>query len=178
MGWYRRRFKVPQEFPAGERVWLRFGAVDWRADVWLNGRKVAEHEGGYTPFEADISDAVDRAGDNVVVVRAFDPTDPNLPTGKQVGWYTPSSGIWQTVWLESRPKTHITAFRIVTKVEPASVHIKAEIAGLDQKEVSACSEVEGYEREAQSPRLLTRATRFGQGRSRQVDRHGRARSPA
>ena len=133
VAWYRRRFKVPNEFPTGERVWLRFGAVDWRADVWLNGRKVAEHEGGYTPFEADISDVVDREGENVVVVRAHDATDPNLPTGKQVGWYTPSSGIWQTVWLESRPKAHITGFRIVTKVQPASVQVKAEITGFDQK---------------------------------------------
>ena len=113
---------------------LHFGAVDWRADIyWLKAGKVAEHEGGYTPFEADISDAVKRDGDNVVVVRAFDPTDPSLPTGKQVGWYTPSSGIWQTVWLESRPKSHIAGFRILTKVQPALVQIKAEIAGLDQK---------------------------------------------
>ena len=76
VGWYRRRFTVPKDFPADQRVWLRFGAVDWRADVWVNGRKVAEHEGGYTPFEADISDAVNRETENVLVVRAFDPTDP------------------------------------------------------------------------------------------------------
>ena len=76
VGWYRRRFTVPKDFPPDRRVWLRFGAVDWRADVWVNGRKVAEHEGGYTPFEADISDALERDGENVVVVRAFDPTDP------------------------------------------------------------------------------------------------------
>ena len=79
IGWYRRHFTVPKNFPAEDRVWLRFGAVDWRADVWVNGRKVAEHEGGYTPFEADISDALRRDGENVLVVRAFDPTDPNLP---------------------------------------------------------------------------------------------------
>jgi glycosyl hydrolase family 2 len=133
VAWYRRQFRIPTEFSAGERVWLRFGAVDWRADVWVNGRKVVEHEGGYTPFEADISDAVERGGENVVVVRALDTTDPSLPTGKQVGWYTPSSGIWQTVWLEARPRTYIADFRIVTKIGPASVHVKAEIAGLDQK---------------------------------------------
>jgi hypothetical protein len=136
VGWYRRQFKVPADFPKGNHVWLRFGAVDWRADVWLNGRKVAEHEGGYTPFEADITDVVDRTGDNVVVVRAHDPTDPALPTGKQVGWYTPSSGIWQTVWLESRPKTYISDFRIVTRIEPAVVHVKAMINGLDQAKYS------------------------------------------
>ena len=61
---------------------------------------------------------VDREGENVLVVRAFDPTDPDLPTGKQVGWYTPSSGIWQTVWLEARPKTYISGFRIVATNPP------------------------------------------------------------
>ena len=96
----------------------------------MNGRKVAEHEGGYTPFEADISDAVERGGENVVVVRAHDTTDPSLPTGKQVGWYTPSSGIWQTVWLEAGRKRISPDFRIVTKIQPASVQVKAEIAGL------------------------------------------------
>ncbi len=73
------------------------------------------------------------AGENVVVVRAYDPTDPSLPTGKQVGWYTPSSGIWQTVWLEARPKTYIADFRITTKMQPASVSVNAEIAGFDRK---------------------------------------------
>ena len=133
VGWYRRVFKIPTEFRDGERIWLRFGAVDWRALVWVNGRKVAEHEGGYTPFEADISDAVVRGGENVVVVRVQDTTDPSLPTGKQVGWYTPSSGIWQTVWLEARPKAYIADFRMLTKIAPASVRVTAEIAGLDQK---------------------------------------------
>ena len=122
----------PRVFPSNERVWLRFGAVDWRADVWVNGRKVAEHEGGYTPFDADISDALTRDRENVLVVRAFDPTDPNLPTGKQVGWYTPSSGIWQTVWLEARPKTYIAGFRVVTAIEPASVRFSVDVAGFDK----------------------------------------------
>ncbi len=131
IGWYRRRFTVPKNFPTGQRIWLQFGAVDWRADVWVNGRKVAEHEGGYTPFEADISDALRPDGENVLVVRAFDPTDPNLPTGKQVGWYTPSSGIWQTVWLEARPKTYIAGFHVMTAIEPASVRFAVDVAGFD-----------------------------------------------
>jgi len=131
-GWYRRPFTVPKEFPPERRVWLRFGAVDWRALVWVNGRKVAEHEGGYTPFETDISDALKRNGENVVVVRALDPTDPGLPTGKQVGWYTPSSGIWQTVWLEARPRAYIGDFRIVTEIQPARVRMTVDLVGLDQ----------------------------------------------
>jgi hypothetical protein len=133
IGWYRRRFRIPKEFAPGFRVWLRFGAVDWRADVWVNGRKIGEHEGGYTPFELDISDSLDREADNVLVVRAFDPTDPALPTGKQVGWYTPSSGIWQTVWLEARPKTYIAGFRITTQIQPAKVQIFVDIAGIDRE---------------------------------------------
>jgi hypothetical protein len=129
IGWYRRRFTVPGDFRADHRVWLRFGAVDWRADVWVNARKIADHEGGYTPFAADISDVLNRKGENLVVVRAFDPTDPGVPTGKQVGWYTPSSGIWQTVWLEERPKTHIADFRIVTGLEPPVAKFTVDVAG-------------------------------------------------
>ena len=124
VGWYRRTFDVPDAFPDDHRVWLRFGAVDYEADVWVNGTKVAEHEGGYTPFEADVTDALnDDGAENVVVVRASDPTDPSLPTGKQVGWYTPTSGIWQTVWLEARPPTYIDTSSIRTEIDPAKVTI-------------------------------------------------------
>jgi hypothetical protein len=119
VGWYRRTFQVPDDFPEDEHVWLRFGAVDWQADVWVNGEKVAAHAGGYTPFEADITQVVKRGEDNTVVVRAFDPTDPSLPTGKQVYWYTPTSGIWQTVWLESRPEIYIAGFTILPEINPA-----------------------------------------------------------
>jgi hypothetical protein len=131
IGWYRRRFTVPKEFPADHHVWLRFGAVDWQADVWVNGRKVVEHEGGYTPFEADITDSMRRDAENTLVVRAFDPTDPALPTGKQVHWYTPSSGIWQTVWLEARPRTFISDFRVITSVQPAAAHFRVQVAGIE-----------------------------------------------
>jgi hypothetical protein len=134
VGWYRRRFRVPNSFPVDRRVWLRFGAVDWRADIWVNGKKVVEHQGGYTPFEADISDAIARDRENVVVVRAFDPTDPGLPTGKQVGWYTPSSGIWQTVWLEARPKTFISDFRIKTSTDPIKVSLTVDLAGSEDRQ--------------------------------------------
>lgn len=131
VGWYRRHFTIPQNFPAKDRIWLRFGAVDWHADVWVNGQKVAAHEGGYTPFEADITGVLRRDADNLVVVRAFDPTDPNLPTGKQVGWYTPSSGIWQTVWMEARPATYIAGFHLATTSQPAAVRFTVEVAGCE-----------------------------------------------
>ena len=93
---------------------------------------MAEHEGGYSPFEADISAVVRRDGDNIVVVRLVDPTDPNLPTGKQVGWYTPTSGIWQTVWLEARPRTYIAGFHLATSIQPASVRFSVDVANFDK----------------------------------------------
>ncbi|WP_158633579.1 sugar-binding domain-containing protein [Tautonia sociabilis] len=131
IGWYRRTFRVPDDWPEGRRVWLRFGAVDYRADVWVNGTKVAEHEGGYTPFEADVTDALaDGDGENVLVVRAFDPTARNLPTGKQIDWYTTVSGIWQTVWLEARPESYIAGFFIRTEsLDPARVAIDVTVGG-------------------------------------------------
>lgn len=129
VGWYRRTFEVPGDFPKGDRVWLHFGAVDWQADVWVNGKHVAAHEGGYSPFEADITEALKPGDKNTLVVRAYDPTDPSLPTGKQVGWYTPTSGIWQTVWLESRPQANITGFTIETKLEPAKVSLEVRFDG-------------------------------------------------
>ena len=176
VGWYRRHFTVPTEFPAGDRVWLRFGAVDWRADVWVNGRKVAEHEGGYTPFEADISDAVDRDGENVVVVRAFDPTDPSLPTGKQVGWYTPSSGIWQTVWLEARPKAYIAGLPDHDRDRAGrGSRSRRRSPGSTRRSISS-------RLKSKDPSVERRSETFepaeppGEPQDRQVDDRGRARS--
>lgn len=130
VAWYRRSFRVPADFPKGQHVWLRFGAVDWRADVWVNGQPVATHEGGYSPFEADVTEAVKPDAENVVTVRVDDPTDPSLPTGKQVGWYTHTSGIWQTVWIEARPRGHVGDFTVKTTLEPAEAHYEISFQGL------------------------------------------------
>ncbi len=117
--WYRRTFTVPAEDQQG-RMLLHFGAVDYRAHVWVNGQLVAEHEGGHTPFTADISAAL-RSGDaeQVVVVRAEDqPQDLAQPRGKQYWhpepgriWYHRTTGIWQPVWLEPVGNTFITTLR-------------------------------------------------------------------
>lgn len=131
VGWYRRSFEVPKDFPDDDHVWLHFGAIDYRADVWVNGEHVAEHEGGYTPISVDITKQIKRDGDNTVVVRAFDPTDPSLPVGKQVGWYTTTSGIWQTVWLEARPKAHIAGFTTRTEIDPAQITYSVQAEGAD-----------------------------------------------
>lgn len=130
VGWYRRSIEVPADFPRDGRTWLRFEAVDWHADVWVNGTKVAEHAGGYSPFEADITEAIVAGRPATVVVRAFDPTDPELPTGKQVGWYTPSSGIWQTVWLESRPRGYLGDVTVRTNPDLASATVEVVVRGV------------------------------------------------
>lgn len=109
--WYRRRFDPPK----GDRVLLHFGAVDYWATVWVNDVEVVRHEGGHTPFTADITHAL-RAQDNVVVVRAEDSlTDKTIPRGKQYWkeepegiFYTATTGIWQTVWLEPLPARDVT----------------------------------------------------------------------
>ncbi|MBQ7849376.1 MAG: MFS transporter, partial [Clostridia bacterium] len=109
--WYRRKVSFPKNFvqPNG-RTLLHFGAVDQEATVWLNGQQVAQHMGGYTAFSADVTVAIRPEGENELVVRVHDDTDASWHSrGKQKTerggiWYTPQSGIWQTVWMESIPK--------------------------------------------------------------------------
>ena len=119
--WYQRTFTIPASWRKNN-VLLHFGAVDWQADVWVNGVKVGTHTGGYTPFAFDITAAL-KKGENNLVVRVIDTTDKGYqPRGKQVSnpggiWYTPVSGIWQTVWLEPVPATHITDVRILPDID-------------------------------------------------------------
>jgi beta-galactosidase/beta-glucuronidase len=113
--WYRLAFELPQR---GARTLLHFGAVDYKARVWLNGRLVAEHEGGHTPFTADITEAL-IDGEQVLLVRAEDdPADLGKPRGKQDWllephsiWYPRTTGIWQSVWLEPVGATYIKTLR-------------------------------------------------------------------
>jgi hypothetical protein len=113
VAWYRRNFTVPKEW-RGKRIWLCFGAVDWHATVWLNGEKVGEHEGGYSEFRFDVTDKIRFDAPNLLVVRAVDFTDHETLIGKQVQWwYTSTSGIWQTVWLEATGQVCVKKFRII-----------------------------------------------------------------
>ena len=134
VSWYRRR--VTPEV-AGECLVLHFGAVDYQATVWVNGQKVAEHQGGHTPFSADLS-AVYLPGEELeIVVRAFDdPHDLTQPRGKQAWerephdiWYPRTSGIWQTVWLEARPATHLGSLVWTANVERWQIALGARIQG-------------------------------------------------
>ncbi len=126
--WYHVTFKRPKH-RAGERVMLHFGAVDWEAHVWVNGRKVGSHKGGYTAWSCDITDALNARGDNELVVRVFDATDSGFqPCGKQRSnargiWYTPVSGIWQTVWMETVNAHAITAVRSVADLKASAANV-------------------------------------------------------
>jgi hypothetical protein len=114
-GWYRRTFTIPSDWK-GKHAWLHFDAVDEEAQVWVNGQDLGTHHGGYSPFEFDL-DKVAKAGDTAtVIVRVVDSTDQELPVGKQTpGWYTYTSGIWQTVWLEARPEHYIKSFTLTPR---------------------------------------------------------------
>ena len=127
--WYQREFTVPSKWK-NQRVLLHFGAVDWKADVWVNDTKVGQHKGGYTPFSFDVTPAL-VSGNNTVVVKVWDPTDEGYqPRGKQVNkphgiWYTPVTGIWQTVWLEPVPEVHIENLKITPDVDKNRLLVEA-----------------------------------------------------
>jgi len=125
--WYRRTFQSSLD-KSSKRLLLHFGAVDWQAAVWVNGKQVGRHTGGYDPFTFDITDAV-VDGQNELVVRVWDPTDTgSQPKGKQVLrpggiMYTAVTGIWQTVWLETVPSLYIQSLKIVPDVDRSVVQI-------------------------------------------------------
>jgi beta-galactosidase/beta-glucuronidase len=126
--WYRRTFEVPGKW-RGQRVLLHFGAVDFEATVLVNGKQVAQHRGGYDAFSADITAALNSSGPNELVVVVWDPTDASTqPRGKQVRkphsiWYTPTSGIWQTVWLEPVNAAYIADLKITPDVDNSAVTV-------------------------------------------------------
>jgi beta-galactosidase/beta-glucuronidase len=139
--WYRRTFEAPQ-LEEGQALILHFGAVDYFAKVWVNGQCVVEHEGGYTPFSADVT-LVLGAGDQPqeIVVRAEDdPTDLAKPRGKQDWevqphsiWYPRTTGIWQTVWMEVVSKTYLQTLRWTPSLDRWEIHMGARTAGLRQE---------------------------------------------
>jgi hypothetical protein len=134
--WYRRTFQVPTAWK-GKNVLLHFGAVDWEASVYINGRQAGVHRGGYDPFYYDISDFLQGEGPQKIVIRVWDPTDGDnstQPRGKQVLrpsgiFYTAVTGIWQTAWLEPVPKVHIIRLKTVPDIDLQSVAVTAEVAG-------------------------------------------------
>ncbi|MFE2846131.1 PA14 domain-containing protein [Streptomyces scopuliridis] len=137
--WYRRTFTVPPNWRIGQdkRLNLNFDAVDWQSEVYVNGVKVTEHKGGYDRFSADVTDALKPGRTQELIVGVYDPTDAadgeNPPIGKQrldpSGiWYTPSSGIWQTVWMEPVAADHVGSLKLTPDV--AGEKLAVEVRGI------------------------------------------------
>lgn len=132
--WYHKNFKVPANWK-NQSVVLHFGAVDWETDVWINGIKVGSHRGGYTPFSFDITSFLSKGGNQKLEVRVWDPTDKGFqPRGKQVEnpegiWYTPVTGIWQTVWLEPVAPAHLTHLKTVPNIDGGNISVLASTLG-------------------------------------------------
>ncbi|MBN1789217.1 MAG: beta-galactosidase [Bacteroidales bacterium] len=128
--WYHRTFEIPPAWK-NYRVMLNFGAVDWKADVWINNTRIGSHTGGYTPFSLDITPFIVKSGKQELVVRVWDPTDEGFqPHGKQVNkpqsiWYTSVTGIWQTVWIEPVEQVHISQIKTIPDVDGSSVSVLA-----------------------------------------------------
>lgn len=132
--WYHRRFVVPATWK-NKKILLNFGAVDWKADVWVNDIKVGMHQGGYSPFSFDITPFLTREREQKLVVRVWDPTDSGFqPRGKQVNqprgiWYTPVTGIWQTVWIEPVDQVYFRHILATPNIDGNNITVKADIEG-------------------------------------------------
>ena len=131
--WYNTTFNIESNWK-GQNILLHFGAVDWKTEVWLNGVKIGSHTGGYTPFSFDITPFI--AGTTQqLTVKVWDPSNEGTqPRGKQVKnpegiWYTPVTGIWQTVWIEPVNKKNITTLKTTPNIDQNVISIKPEVAG-------------------------------------------------
>ncbi|MGV3504466.1 MAG: glycoside hydrolase family 2 protein [Adhaeribacter sp.] len=126
--WYKRTVKISKKL-RNKRLLLHFGAVDWECAVFVNGKKAGEHSGGFDPFSIDISSFLKKGDQQEIIVRVFDPTDDGpQPVGKQTKnprgiWYTPVTGIWQTVWLEAVPQAYIAALKPTPDVDQKRLHL-------------------------------------------------------
>jgi beta-galactosidase/beta-glucuronidase len=139
--WYRRTFEIPRRW-SGQNVWLHFGAVDWEATVYVNGRKMGTNRGGYSPFSFDITRELRPAAPQELIVEVFDPVDKGeQPRGKQALnpegiWYTSSTGIWQTVWLEPVPSVSISGLDLDPSPAGQSLAVTVNTSG-DAREYAA-----------------------------------------
>ena len=127
--WYHKNFQIPKKWKSKEII-IHFGAVDWESELWINDINVGLHKGGYDPFSFNITPYLRKGKNQKLELRVWDPTDDGFqPRGKQIKnpkgiWYTPVSGIWQTVWLEPVNYKHITNIHTTTDIDDSSVLIK------------------------------------------------------
>jgi beta-galactosidase/beta-glucuronidase len=131
--WYHRTFELPEGWP-GQQVMLNFGASDWETRVWVNGKEIGSHKGGYDSFTFDITEALKDKGHQDIMISVWDPVDQGTqPRGKQVLkpesiWYTSVTGIWQTVWLEPVSKDRIRSIQIIPDVDQNMLTIVADLS--------------------------------------------------
>ena len=130
--WYKRTFKIPNVWNK-KRILLNFEASDWETTVWIDGKEVGKHLGGYDPFTIDITQSLGNLKFHELLVRVWDPTDKGpQPRGKQVStpggiWYTSTTGIWQTVWIEPVNEAYISSFRTVTNADKGTISFKTDV---------------------------------------------------
>ena len=163
--WYERDFTIPSAWE-GQNILLHFGAVDWKAEVFVNGQRIGEHKGGYDSFSFDITPYLKKSGKQNLVVKVFDATDNSMqPRGKQCIinssiWYTPVSGIWQTVWLEPVNKTHIKDYYPVSNLDKSTITVDVKTANAYVRDVVEVKLLEGgigYNPETPSDKVIAKA---------------------
>jgi beta-galactosidase/beta-glucuronidase len=139
--WYKRSFKVPSAW-SSKNILLNFEACDWETTIWIDGHEVGKHRGGYDPFTFNITQHLEDRKIHELMVCVWDPTDKGYqPRGKQVSspggiWYTPTTGIWQTVWIEPVNESYISSFRTVTDADNATLTFKTDVKSESSKELT------------------------------------------
>jgi len=152
--WYKRTVSLPSHFK-NKKLLLQFGAVDWQCDVFVNGQMAGSHQGGYDPFTIDISSLMKRGAQQEISVRVWDPSDDGpQPRGKQVKnprsiWYTPVTGIWQTVWLEAVPQTYISATRQTPDIDKKTITVSSHVENLQSSDKIKISAWDGTQKLAE-----------------------------
>src|SRR4051812_29168820 len=138
--WYTRSFRLPESWK-GKKMLLNFGAVDWDCTVYINNKKVGQHIGGYDAFSFDITNYLTGGEFNTITVNVWDPTTEGYqPVGKQHArpqgiWYTPTTGIWQTVWIEAVPQNYIKSLKITPNIDKGEVEVAVD--GVNEVKVVA-----------------------------------------
>jgi len=131
--WYRRTIEIPVDWKR-KRVILHFGAVDWQTEIWCNGIYLGQHQGGYDPFDFELTTVLRYGAENELVVKVYDPTSAGRQErGKQTlqpgfVFYTAVSGIWQTVWLEALPEVYIKEIRLTPQVDPPQISVQVSLS--------------------------------------------------
>jgi beta-galactosidase/beta-glucuronidase len=130
--WYSNSIAIPSSMK-NKDILLHFGAVDWQTEVFVNGKSAGKHEGGFDPFSFNITSLIKKGGTQDIKIRVWDPTDDGpQPRGKQINkpegiWYTPVTGIWQTVWMEAVPKSYISSTKHTPDIDAHTITISAVV---------------------------------------------------